>query len=182
MSDGFEVLEQDVISGWGTAKEDKVVLPAANGVKVRVDRATVRLGRKDTVKALNLQVRFIEGIPVEKLDAEGNLTGEFESKYANKVDFIEIEYKVVDKEARKEVRYTGENQAFLVPLKQFLLALGYDPATPVSINDEFCSNLIGKTFLVNVGKVSKRVLDPSDGEWKAVPGEYKNTFKGFKAE
>lgn len=181
LDEGFDVVDEYQLPSLVEVKEDRTLLPTAQDVLVRVDKASTRLGRPSekgnpssgTVRALNLQVRLVEGIEVP------GENGEVTTKYVNKVDFVEIEYQVVKPEARQEERYTGKNQAFLVPLKQLLTAFGYDLDTPPAINDGFLSELAGKTFRLNIGKRPINVLDPETGKWEAT-GEYRNSFRNFK--
>lgn len=182
VEEGFDVTDEYQLPSLVDVKEDRVLLPNAQGALVRVDKVSTRLGRpaergnpgSGTVRSLNLQVRFPEGIEVLN---EAN--GEVEQKYVNKVDFVEVEYQVVNQVVRVEERYIGKNQSFLVPLKQLLVALGYSLDTPPAINDSFLAELAGKTFRLNVGKRPINVFDDSTGKWEH-SGDFKNTFRGFK--
>lgn len=178
--EGFEVTEAYQLPSLKEVKEDRVLLPVAKGVLVRIDKASTRLGRptekgnpqSGSVRSLNLQVRLVEGIEVPSEN------GESSQKFVNRVDFIEMEFAVVNAEARTEERYVGKNQAFLVPLKQFLTAVGYDIENPPAINDAFLSELAGKEFRVNIGQRPINVFDPATGKWED-SGEKRNTFKQF---
>lgn len=187
-AEGFDVTEVYEIGSRVNVKEDRTVLPAAKRVLARIDRANTRLSRptekgnpeSGSVRELNLQVRFPEGLSVAEVDADGNPTGETTMKYANKVDFIGLEFQVVKPAARTEERYVGKNQSFLVPLTQFLTAIGYAPDQAVTINDDFLASLAGKTFYVDIGKRPINVLDETTGKWKATD-DFRNTFRNFQS-
>ena len=181
--DGFEVVESYEIGSRVDVKEDRLALPAAKHVLARIEKASVRLTRmtergnpqSGSVKAVNLQVRYPEGLAVDNGDGS-----EPTMKYANKVDFIELEYQVVKPELRQEERYVGKNRSFLVPITQFLAAMGIPPEQPIVINDDFLAELHGKSFYVDIGRRPVNVLDSATGKWSQT-GEFKNTHRGFQS-
>ena len=185
---GFEVTDAFELGSRVDVKEDRVVLPATKRVLARVEKASTRLTRmtergnanSGSVKAINLQVRYPEGLEVTEVDADKNPTGEMTKKFVNKVDFIELEYQVVNPEVRTEERYVGKNRSFLVPLTQFLVAIGIPPEQPITINDDFLASLHGKTFYVDIGKRAINVLDTETNKWSA-SGEFRNTYKNFQS-
>jgi hypothetical protein len=186
--EGFEVTEAYEIGSRVDVKEDRLALPAAKHVLARVEKASTRMTRmtergnpnSGSVKAINLQVRYPEGLEVVEVDADKQPTGESTKKYANKVDFIELEYQVMKPELRQEERYVGKNRSFLVPLTQFLAAVGIPPEQPIVINDDFLAELHGKQFYVDIGRRPINVLDAETGKWSAT-GEFKNTHRAFQS-
>lgn len=77
-------------------------------------------------------------------------------------------------------RYTSEwwNKQARYGLKQFLLALGYDPKQPPVVNDEFLQSLKGKELTCDVTK--EEITEEVDGKYVKT-GEYVNYLKNFKA-
>ena len=188
LEEGFEVTDTFELGSRVDVKEDRVVLPATKRVLARIEKANTRLTRmtekgnpnSGSVKAINLQVRYPEGLEVTEVDADKQPTGETTKKFVNKVDFIELEYQVVKPELRTEERYVGKNRSFLVPLTQFLAAIGIPPEQSVTINDDFLASLHGKTFYVDIGKRAINVLDPETNKWSAT-GEYRNSYRNYQA-
>src|SRR3990167_226382 len=185
---GFEVTDAFELGSRVDVKEDRVALLVAKHVLARIEKANTRLTRmtergnpnSGSVKAINLQVRYPEGLEVTEVDADKNPTGEMTKKFVNKVDFIELEYQVVNPEVRTEERYVGKNRSFLVPLTQFLVAIGIPPEQPITINDDFLASLHGKTFYVDIGKRAINVLDTETNKWSA-RSEFRNTYKNFQS-
>ena len=181
--EGFEVTEAYEIGSRVDVKEDRVALPVAKHVLARIEKASIRLTRmtekgnpnSGSVKAINLQVRYPEGLAVDNSDGS-----EPTMKYANKVDFIELEYQVIKPELRTEERYVGKNRSFLVPLTQFLAAVGIPPEQSVVINDAFLAELHGKSFYVDIGRRPVNVLDPETGKWSAT-GEFRNSYRNYQS-
>jgi len=193
---GFDVTESYELGSRGDVKEDRQALPAAKRVLARVEKASIRLTRmtekgnaqSGSVKAVNLQVRYPEGLAVDSGDGS-----EPTMKYANKVDFIELEYQVAKPELRMEERYTGKNRSFLIPLTRFLTAIGIPPEQTVTINDDFLAELAGKTFYVDIGRKPVSLLDEETGKWTTLAdrfdtegklverGVYKNRYSNFQS-
>jgi hypothetical protein len=104
-----------------------------------------------------------------------------EGKYANKHLFGEL-ILTFNKET-----HTGEwwEKKSRGPTKQFLQALGYDPAEPPTFDAEFLSDLAGKEF---VADIKKRPMQEKTGEvndkGKAVyrdTGDYRNELGNYRA-
>ena len=69
--------------------------------------------------------------------------------------------------------------AFLVPLKQFLGALGYDVKQPPKLGDEFYSAVLGRELRADIKLKEIRVKNPA-GIWVGTD-EYKNELSGFRS-
>jgi len=86
-------------------------------------------------------------------------------------------------------RYTSDwwKKQARYPLKQFLSAVGVDPASPPKINDDFISSLKGKEIVgdIRVEDMQRRATDEeleSNPKKKWVPtGDKKNNVVNFKS-
>lgn len=178
MSDVDEVVVEEIAFGDLTGiKEVKDVLPASSGVRVRIDKATIKdnsyEGSVPTKKYLNLQLRLVDGV------AFTDEAGEAQVKYKNKVVFTSNKDLVVwvDKnhEFYKAEKY--KKDSFLIPLRTLWLAVGKDPKN-VTINKEELESLKGIELECNITHKEKRVKGP-DGDWIG-SGEFENGFSGWK--
>lgn len=104
-----------------------------------------------------------------------------EGKYANKHLFAEL-ILTFNKETHQGDWWTKRSRG---PTKQFLQALGYDPAEPPTIDAEFLSELGGKEFIADI---RKRPMQEKTGETndkgKAVyrdTGDFRNELQNFRA-
>ena len=174
----FEVGEQFALGDLSEVKEDRTVLPVSSNVLLRISRASSRLNAKSGITSLNLQVNLVEGVDVPEKDQVGNLTGNLTKKYANKVEFVELPYKV-DPALRTEPRWVSKNRPYLIPLKQFVLALGYDLKNAPTIGDAFCQELTGREFRADIIHREVRRKNPVSGEYEGT-GEYRHQFQGFR--
>lgn len=158
-------------------KEIKDVLPAANGVRVRVDKASIKdnsyEGSVPTKKYLNLQLRIVDGISF--VDSEGVA----QTKYKNKVVFTNNKDLPVWVDTNHEF-YKGEKfvkGAYLIPLRQFLVACGCDPKA-VKIDAGLLEGLKGVELEVDIAQNQKKSKD-DEGNWIAT-GEFENLFRNWK--
>lgn len=158
-------------------KEIKDVLPAASGVRVRIDKATVKdnsfEGSVPTKKYLNLQLRIVDGISF--VDSEGVA----QTKFKNKVVFTNNKDLPVWVDTNHEF-YKGDKfvkGAYLIPLRQFLVAVGCDPKAVV-INEALLESLKGVEIEVDIAQNQKKSKTP-EGEWIAT-GEFENLFRNWK--
>lgn len=173
----FSVTEEIVLGDTTGYKEVKDVLPVASGVRVRIDKASVRdnsfEGSAPSKKHLNLQLRIIEGISY--VEAE---TGEAVTKYKNKVVFTNSKDLPIWVDINHEF-YKGERYkkgAYLIPLRQLWVACGKDPKD-VRINDAELKTLTGLEVLVDIAQSQKKTK--LDGNWENT-GEIENLFKNWK--
>ena len=158
-------------------KEIKDVLPAASGVRVRIDKAGIKdnsfEGSVPSKKHLNLQIRIVDGISF--VDAEGVA----QTKYKNKVVFTNNKDLPVWVDTQHEF-YKGDKfvkGAYLIPLRQFLIAVGVDPKA-VKIDEALLMSLAGTEFEVDIAQNQKKSKTP-EGEWIAT-GEFENLFRNWK--
>ena len=177
---GFQVTEEIEIGDLTKVTDDQS-MPKCAGVKVRIEKPAVRLNlvnnkeKEDSInnpcisKDLNAQLRITE----EGVDGEG--------KYKNKVLFPNPRWFLwVDKthEFFQGDKYQLETQSFLNPLKQMLVALGYDPKSPPKVNDEFLSAINGQELIVDITREGERAK--INGEWVSTGG-YVNRLRNIKA-
>lgn len=170
-------------------KEVRKVLPAASGVKVRIDKATVKDnsfdGAAPSKEYLNLQLRIVDGISFV------DENGEAQTKYKNMVVFTDKGdldvWADLNHEWNKKDSYV--KGSYLVPLRKFLVEAGQDVSklTSLTVRDfvkELCASeaLKGLELEVNIGQVQKKnKVTAEDGSVTWVPsGEFKNTFKNWK--
>lgn len=158
-------------------KEIKDVLPASSGVRVRIDKASIKdnsfEGSVPTKKYLNLQLRIVDGISF--VDSEGTA----QTKYKNKVVFTNNKDLPVWVDTNHEF-YKGDKftkGAYLIPLRQFLIAVGVDPKA-VKIDEALLASLQGVELEVDVAQNQKKSKTP-EGEWIAT-GEFENLFRNWK--
>ncbi len=168
---GFQVTEPTEV-GDLTGTSDDQSMPKADGVKVRIEKPTVRRTLQNNqateeavnnpciAKEINAQLRILP----EGIDGVGG--------YANKVLFpnprwyiwANVEHEFYNKRAS----FTGEKRPYLFPLKTLLVALGYDIKSPPKIDDEFLTAIEGQEIIINVSRESERAL--VNGTWKDTGG------------
>jgi hypothetical protein len=158
-------------------KEIKDVLPAASGVRVRIDKAGIKdnsfEGSVPSKKHLNLQLRIVDGISF--VDSEGTA----QTKYKNKVVFTNNKDLPVWVDTQHEF-YQAEKfkkGAYLIPLRQFLIAVGVDPKA-VKIDEALLESLKGVELEVDIAQNQKKSKG-EDGNWIAT-GEFENLFRNWK--
>jgi hypothetical protein len=104
-----------------------------------------------------------------------------EGKYANKHLFSEL-ILTFNKETHTGDWWLKKSRG---PTKQFLQALGYDPAQPPTIDAEFLSELGGKEFVADIRKRPiQQKTDQINEKGKAVyesTGDFKNELANFRA-
>lgn len=66
--------------------------------------------------------------------------------------------------------------------KEFLVALGFDPAHPPKNNKAFQDSLVGRTIIYDVDKVPKEEYDKAAGKSIKVKGEYDNALTHARAD
>lgn len=158
-------------------KEIKDVLPAASGVRVRIDKATIKdnsfEGSVPTKKYLNLQLRIVDGISF--VDSEGVA----QTKYKNKVVFTNNKDLPVwvdtNHEFYKDDKFT--KGSYLIPLRKFMVAVGQDPKS-ITLNADVLESLKGVELEVDVAQNQKKSKD-AESNWIAT-GEFENLFRNWK--
>lgn len=166
----FDVYEEVSVGDLSDVKQDQFVVPQASAVLLDIVKAQVKtVEDKDDgtpkFKTLSLQLRIVEGIPVNG-----------ELKYAGKVLFAEpwiwANPDLYTKDYFKRKQH-------LVDLKLILSALGYE-LKDVKINDELLGSIVGRQLRANIIVKAVQVKDPATNEYVNTD-EQKNELKGWKA-
>ena len=175
----FSVTEEYSLGDLSEVKEDRVVLPVSSRVKLGIRQASSRTNKDGSITSLNVQVALLEGVEVPEKDMQGGFTGQLVRKYQGKTDFLELTYKV-DTTIRNSAWWTSKNRPWLLPLRQFLMALGYpiNPAPPIS--DDLCSALKGREILADIINEEITQKNPITGKREGT-GEYRHRFKRFQS-
>src|SRR3990167_1298065 len=100
----FSVTEEYQLGDLTEVKEDRVVLPVQSGVKFRVQKASQRTSKDGSIKSVTVQLNLVEGI----------LMHDGQVRYQNKPMFVDMPY-WADPAIRTAPRYSGKNQAYLMP-------------------------------------------------------------------
>lgn len=174
MGTPFDVTEEYSLGDLSAVKEDRLNVPAASGVLLRVQAASARVSKDGSIKSVTVQVNLVEGIDVAD-PASGTVT----KKYANKAMFADLPY-WADTTIRTTPKYAGANKAFLVPLKQFLAALGYDLTNPPKLNDTFYGEVVGRELRADIRLSQVRAKNPVTQQWEPVLGEFRNEIRNFR--
>lgn len=162
---GFEVVDEIEV-GDLTAVQTQI-LPVAQGVKVRIEKASVDVSKDKALKSLKVQLKIVDGI----------LVGD-EVKYVNKAVFPGFMDLCVwaDPAVKNSTWY--QNKQHLLGFKQFCQALGIDLKT-VKVNDEFLSGLIGRELLINITHEEDTAVNPETGE-RMKTGTLRERIRGFR--
>ena len=176
MGDGFEVATEIELGDGTQVREDKVVLPVTSNVLLKVQKASQRTNEKSGITSINVQVQMPEGIELPEKAADGSFTGGMVRKFVNKVDFVEFPV-AADPAKRTEEKWTKATRPYLVPWKQFMVAVGESISPFPKINDEFLQSLTGREVRCDIKQREVRIQ--VEGTWKGT-GEYKHEFKSFR--
>ena len=185
-NEGFQVTEEIDVQDLSDVKEQQMLTPVSKGLKVRISKASLatnakaETGKQADIKALKLELRIVDGIPV--LDKE---SGETVMKYVNKPLFTGIMDLIVwaDLEITNDkgvVRKNGDwwkNKQHLVGIRNFCQALEL-PLSALKVNDSFFSELIGKELLVDIVHEKETVIGP-DGK-RQPTGTLREKLKNWK--
>ena len=169
----FTVHEDYEVGDVSEVKEDRQTVPAASAVLVRVAAASVRPSKDGSIKSVAVQFNLVEGVDVADLS-----NGTVVKRYAGKPMFVDMPF-WVDVAIRTAPRYTGKNRAYLVPLKQFWAALGYDLKSPPKIGDAWLTEIIGRELRTDIRLEPVRMKNPVTGQYENVAGEFQNRLRNF---
>jgi hypothetical protein len=164
----FEVIDEYPDTMDLTSVTGQDVIDAARNVVFSVKNVEPRLFKDESTGAIltaKLNIQF--SIGAMGTDGMG--------KYKGKVLFQEILTYFNPEVYTKE--WWKKNALF--PYKMFLKSLGFDPAKPPKVNDEFVSSLKGRELIADIRKVETSVKDKSTGEYVKT-GEFKNELTNFK--
>jgi hypothetical protein len=169
---GFSVTDEVDVGDLSTQQGNDVIEPAKR-VRFEIRKATVRpyvkQGESEWRKKF-LALDLVVGS--EGVDGEG--------KYANKHFFQDLllvanvkEFPDLDTENyRTKARFDT---------KVFLKAMGYDPAAPPKINDDFLVGLGGREVIADITRREIQTAPTeAGGKWVGT-GEFKNEVKNFRS-
>lgn len=171
---GFSVTEEVEVGDLSTQQGNDVIDPYRK-VRLEIRKAAVRDYKKDGDGSWRKKFLALDlAVSSEGVDGEG--------KYANKHFFPDLlliantkDYPELDTEHyRTKARFDT---------KVFLKALGYDPAKPPKINDDFIVGLAGREVFADI---TRREIQqpPSEGsgetKWKGT-GEFRNEIKNWRS-
>jgi hypothetical protein len=171
---GFDVTEPVDVGDLSTQQGNDVIDPFRK-VRFEIRKASVREYKKDGEASWRKKFLALDiAVASDGVDGEG--------KFANKHFFPDLllvantsHYPELDTEHyRTKARFDT---------KVFLKALGYDPAAPPKINDEFLIGLAGKEVFADI---TRREIQeaPKEGsgetKWKGT-GEYRNEIKNWRS-
>lgn len=167
--EGFEITDE-VDVGDLSAQTGNDVIDPYKKVRFEIRKATVRPyqakgedGWRKKFLALDLAV-CSEGV-----DGEG--------KYANKHFFQDL-LLVANTTDYPELDTDNYRTKARFDTKVFLKAMGFDPAKPPKINDDFLTELSGREVFGDIQRREMRAQ--SEGVWKGT-GEFKNEVRNFKS-
>ena len=181
----FEVTDEIETGDMSDVQED--LLPASSKVLFSIKKAsvdTITVSKEDktpTLKKIRLQAKLVEGIEVTQ-------DGVTSIKYKGKVSFIDF---LVwhNPEFKKGNWY--ESRKYMLPYKQFLIAMKYDTKNSPKINDELLGSWKDLEFRCDVLQkpiqVEKRdeqgnkILDENDKTIWVDTSDLKNEYKNFRA-
>jgi hypothetical protein len=169
---GFDITDEVDVGDLSTQQGNDVVDPAKR-VRFEIRKVSVRpyvkQGESEWRKkflALDLVVSS------DGVDGAG--------KYANKHFFQDL-LLVANTGVFTELDTENYRTKARFDTKVFLKAMGFDPAAPPKINDEFLVGLTGREVLADITR--REIQNPpaeQGGKWTG-SGEYKNEIKNFRA-
>ena len=161
----FEVLSDFPETGDLSDQVGGDVIEGAKGVGFKIQNVEPRVFEKEGVK-LNAKLNVRASIGPLGVDGNG--------KYANKNLFAEL------LTWYNQDTYTSEwwKKQARFPYKAFLKAMGFNPAEPPKITDEFLISLKGREFFADIRKVEIRDKN-EEGKYIGT-GDFKNELSNFK--
>lgn len=180
MEQDFEVTEETVLTDMEAIQEQKQILPVAQGVRVRIEKPSVRKALKDgskeapkegdenpvAYKYLNFNLRLVDGI------SEGDKVL-YKNKvlFPGKMDFVfwhNPEVKTADWWANKQ---------YIFGFKSLCRALKID-IKEVRINDDFLASIDGQEILIDIAHEEEQ--QNVEGKWVG-KGTFKEKIKNIRA-
>lgn len=186
----IETIDEVVLQDLDAVQEQKQVLPVANGVRVKIKKATVRKSLEDNskdavegpenrwaYKYLNVSFTIVDGISVPILDDNGNPTGESEIKYKNKILFSNrMDFVFTHNPDVKTTQWWKDKQ-YIFGFRSLAKALGFE-LKELKINDAFLAEIEGKELLIDIGQEEEQ--EKKDGEWVG-KGTFRNVIRNLRA-
>ena len=169
---GFSVTDEVDVGDLSTQQGNDVIDPHRK-VRFEIRKVAVRPYTKEGESSWRKKFLSLDiAVTSEGVDGEG--------KYANKHFFPDLllvanvnDYPELDTEHYKtKARFDT---------KVFLKAMGFDPAKPPRINDEFLISLAGREVFADITRreVQQAPSEPG-GKWTRT-GEFRNEIKNFRA-
>lgn len=169
----ISVMEEFPESGDLSTQTGGEAIEGVKGVRFIIRNVEPKLQKDDNGQLLAARLNVRAAIGPMGVDGSG--------KYAGKNLFAEL------LTWYSEERYTSDwwKKQARFPYKSFLKAMGYDPASPPKVNDEFVIGLQNREFIADVVKeeIQQKTSEVNE-KGKAVyvgTGDFKNVLKNFKA-
>lgn len=153
---GFSVVDEVVVGDLTAVQQ--AITPVAQGVKVRIAKASVDTSKDKALKSLKVELKIVDGIPVQSAD-----TGELKFKFQNKSLFPGFMELCIWADSTVKNTQWYKNQQHLLGFKQFCQALEID-IKDVKINDEWLASLIGRELLVSIRHEEETAVNPETGK------------------
>lgn len=169
--EGFDVTEEVDIGDVSTQEGNDVIEKAAR-VRFEIRKASVRDYTKKEESEWRKKFLALDlAVSSDGVDGEG--------KYANKHFFQDL-LLIANTSSFPELDTENYKTKGRFDLKVFLKAMGYDPAKPPKVNDDFLTDLVGREVIADITKreIQNPPAEPG-GKWVGT-GEYKNEIKNFR--
>lgn len=180
MEEVFEVTEEVTLTDLDAVQEQKQILPVSQGVRVRIEKPSVRKALQDgskeapkegvdnpvAYKYLNFNLRLVDGI------AEGDKVL-YKNKvlFPSKLDFVFWHNPEVKNSA------WWSNRQYIFGFKALCKALGIN-VKEVKINDEFLESIKGREILIDIAHEEEQ--QNVEGSWVG-KGTFKEKIKNIRA-
>lgn len=169
---GFDITDEVDVGDLSTQQGNDVIEPHKK-VRFEIRKASVRPYQKDGESSWRKKFLALD-LAVASDGVDGN------GKYANKHFFQDL-LLVANVKDYPELETENYKTKARFDTKVFLKAMGFDPAAPPKINDDFLIGLTGREVFADI---TRREIQqpPAEGEtkWRST-GEYKNEIKNFRS-
>lgn len=158
---------QDEVSVGDLTAVQADILPVAQNVRVRIDKAAIDTSKDKALKSLKLELAIVDGIQIGD-----------EMKYQNKKVFPGFMDLCIWADPAVKSSNWYKTKQHLLGFKQLCQALQIELSN-VKVNDEFTTSLLGRELLINIGHEEETVLDPNTGK-RIKTGTLRERIRGFK--
>lgn len=169
--EGFDVTDEVDVGDLSTQQGNDVIEPAKR-VRFEIRKAAVRPYQKDGEASWRKKFLALDLAVVDGVNEEGKYKGKHMFQdlllVANTSDYPELDTENYKTKARFDT-------------KVFLKAMGFDPAAPPKINDNFLIELTGREVFADITR--REIQQPpaeQGGKWVGT-GEYRNEVKNFRS-
>lgn len=168
----FDVIDDFPETGDLSTQTGGDVIDPAKGIRFKIENVEPRVDKDEQGTKMRAKLNVRSSVGPLGVDSNG--------KYAGKNFFAELltwyNSDVYTSDWwKKQARF---------PYKSFLKALGFDPADPPKISDEFLISLKGREFIADIRKVSIRVdsgeVNQAGKKIYKETGDFKNDLTNFK--